>query len=112
MAFWKVSVEEMMNGASGDVLGMRDDEPMCMHSTVCVSSQARNTGAQWLSRSWTEGSPNGVGFSGKVMAKLPLPAQRWISAAANSASHNGTKVSGMSVPAPSPADHTSIIQSL
>ena len=34
MAFWKVRVELMMNGASGDVLGIRDDEPMCMHKTV------------------------------------------------------------------------------
>ena len=80
MAFWKVSVELMMNGASGDVLGIRDDEPMCMHNTVPVSSQARNTGAQLSDASWMEGSPSGYGFSGKVMAKLPLSAQRWISA--------------------------------
>ena len=112
MAFWKVSVELMMNGASGDVLGIRDDEPMCMHTTVSVSSQARNTGAQLSDASWMEGSPSGYGFSGKVMAKLPLSAQRWISAAASSASHSGTMVSGISVPLPAPADHSSIIQSL
>ena len=30
MAFWNVSVELTMNGASGDVEGIFDDEPMCM----------------------------------------------------------------------------------
>ncbi len=46
MAFWKVSVELMMNGASGAVAGIFDDEPMCMLRTVSVSSQAAKNGSQ------------------------------------------------------------------
>ena len=33
-------------GASGDVAGICDDEPMCMHTTVCVSSHAAKNGSQ------------------------------------------------------------------
>ena len=49
-----------MNGASGDVLGMREDEPMCMHKTVSVSSQAaEHRGPSCRSASWMDGSPRG-----------------------------------------------------
>ena len=54
MALEKVSVLLTMNGASGDVAGMRDDEPMCMHTTVPVSSQAWKNGSQWPLGSWIE----------------------------------------------------------
>jgi hypothetical protein len=37
MAFWNVSVELTIYGASGVVPGIRDDDPMCMHSTDSVS---------------------------------------------------------------------------
>ncbi len=60
-----------MNGASGDVAGIRDDEPMCMHTTVPVSSQAWKNGSQWRSLSCTDGSPSGCGFSENVTAKQP-----------------------------------------
>jgi hypothetical protein len=33
-------------GASGEVAGMRDDEPMCMLITVLVSAQAWKKGSQ------------------------------------------------------------------
>jgi hypothetical protein len=33
-------------GASGEVAGMREDEPMCMHTTVPVSAHAANSGSQ------------------------------------------------------------------
>jgi hypothetical protein len=33
-------------GASADVAGMRDDEPMCMQITVAVSSHAAMNGSQ------------------------------------------------------------------
>src|SRR5271165_6003168 len=112
MAFWKVRVELMMNGASGAVVGIDDDDPMCMHTTVSVSVAASNTGCQWPSLSWMEGRPRGTGFSGKVMAKLPLAAHRRISAAARAGSHNGTRVRGMRRPLASPPDQSSIIQSL
>ena len=46
MAFENVSVELTMNGASGDVAGIRDDEPMCMHTTVSVSWHAGKNGSQ------------------------------------------------------------------
>src|SRR5665213_181960 len=112
MAFWKVSVELMMNGASGEVLGILDDEPMCMHTTVPVSSHASKNGFQKSFLLWMEGRPNGCGFSGKVTAKLPLAAQRRTSSAARLASHSGIMLKGMSLPLASPADHSSIIQSL
>ena len=40
------SVEPTAPGASSDVDGMVEDDPMCMHTTVPVSSQARNSGSQ------------------------------------------------------------------
>ena len=46
MAFWNVRVELTMNGASGDVLGIFDDEPMCMQTMVSVSSHASKNGSQ------------------------------------------------------------------
>ena len=46
MAFWNVSVDDTMNGASGDVAGIRDDDPMCMHTTVSVSWHAVKNGSQ------------------------------------------------------------------
>ena len=33
-------------GASGDAAGIFDDDPMCMHSTVVVSSHSANSGSQ------------------------------------------------------------------
>ena len=101
-----------MKGASGDVAGMRDDEPMCMQRTELVSSHAANSGFQNPSLSCTEGSPSGYGFSVNVMAWLPFSAQRYTSSADSLASHRGTIVSGMSRPRASPAHHSSIIQSL
>jgi hypothetical protein len=68
MAFWNVSTDETMKGASGEVDGMREEDPMCMQRTVSVSSHARYTGSQWRDLSWIEGSPSGTGFSGNVMA--------------------------------------------
>ncbi len=42
----KLSVAATATGASGEVAGIRDDEPMCMHTTVAVSAQAANRGSQ------------------------------------------------------------------
>src|SRR5271169_2065125 len=79
---------------SGDGLTMSDDEvPMCIDNGNPVSSQAEKTGSQWPVGN--EGSPSGCGFSTKRIALLPLAAQRSISAAARSGSHNGTRVWGM-----------------
>src|SRR5262245_4255898 len=101
-----------MNGASGDVDGIFDDDPMCMQSVVSVSWSSAKNGSQKRSWSWTDGSPSGYGFSVNATAWLPLSAHRRTPAAATPASHNGTIVSGTSLPVPSPAHHSSIIQSL
>ena len=60
-----------MNGASGDVVGIFELEPMCMQMTVSVSWHASKTGSQCLSLSWIDGRPSGYGFSGNVTAKQP-----------------------------------------
>src|SRR3546814_3419484 len=108
MAFENVSVELTMNGASGEVAGMRDDEPMCMHNTVPVSWQAAKNGSQWRPLSCTEGRPSGCGFSENVTAKQPRAALRRTSAAASCGSHSGTIPSGIS----RSEEHTSELQSL
>src|SRR4029453_8798446 len=110
MAFWNVSVELTMNGASGVVPGIFEDEPMCMHSTVSVSTHAANRGSH--SPEWIEGRPRGYGFSENGMAGHPLAAQGLTPSRASCGSHSGTMASGMSLPLPSPAHHSSIIQSL
>ena len=46
MALPNVSVEPTAAGASVEVDGIFDDEPMCMLMTVLVSSQARKNGSQ------------------------------------------------------------------
>ena len=45
-AFMYVSVEPTAGGASADVDGIFDDEPMCMHTTVSVSAHAAKNGSQ------------------------------------------------------------------
>src|ERR671916_3148477 len=110
MAFWNVRVDDTMNGASGDVAGIRDDEPMCMHTTVSVSWQAAKKGSHWPV--WIDGRPSGCGFSEKATAWLPPAGDRRTPAAASSGAHNGIIVRGMRRPFPSPPHHSSIIQSL
>src|SRR4029079_13694313 len=112
IAFENVSVDDTMNGESGEVDGIFDDDPMCMQSVVSVSWSAAKNGSQKRSLSCTDGNPSGYGFSLKATAGLPLSAQRRTSAAASSASQSGTIVSGMRMPLPSPPHHSSIIQSL
>ena len=40
------SMMSVDGGASGDAAGIFDDDPMCMHSTVLVSSHTANSGSQ------------------------------------------------------------------
>jgi hypothetical protein len=47
----KVRVEPTAAGASGDVLGILDPDPMCMQMTVPVSLQASKNGNQYPSAS-------------------------------------------------------------
>ena len=56
MALLNVSVEPTAGGASGDVDGIFDDEPMCMLTTVPVSSHASKNGSQYAA-SWIDGRP-------------------------------------------------------
>ena len=46
MALPKPSVAVTDGGASADVAGIRDEEPMCMHTTVPVSAHASKKGSQ------------------------------------------------------------------
>ena len=45
-AFMYVSVEPTAAGASADVDGIFDDEPMCIDTTVPVSAHAAHSGSQ------------------------------------------------------------------
>src|ERR1700730_8057836 len=110
-AFMYVRVELTPAGASGDVDGIFDDEPMCMHTTVSVSAQAAKNGSQYPSESWTEGRPRNGGISVKHTACPPRPALRRTSAAASRASQSGISGSGISRPPDGP-HHSSNIQSL
>src|SRR4051812_10417525 len=96
-------------GASGDAAGILDDEPMCMHTVVCVSSHAAKNGSH--APLWMLGNPRCVGISLKQTAWHPRAELRRISAAASSASHSGMICSGSKRPPLSP-HHSSIIQLL
>src|SRR3954452_2868249 len=68
---WYVRASDTARGASRLVTGKVDDDPMCTLTTVPVSSQAANSGSQWVV--WMLGSFRcGTGFSEKQMAYEPL----------------------------------------
>src|SRR2546423_9961407 len=46
MALLKLNVAATAAGASGDADGIDDEDPICMHTTVAVSSHARKNGSQ------------------------------------------------------------------
>jgi len=46
MALPKLRVAATATGASAEVAGIFDDEPMCMQTTVLVSSHAAKNGSQ------------------------------------------------------------------
>src|SRR3954466_1063407 len=110
-ALANVNVEPTAGGASADVDGIFEDDPMCMHTTVSVSSHAAKNGSQKLFASWIDGSPRNGGISLKHTAWQPRAALRRTSSAASSASHSGMMMSGMRRPPESP-HHSSTIQSL
>ena len=109
-AFWAYNDIEVASGASADVDGIDDDEPMCIDTVVPDSSQACHTGSH--SPVYIDGRPSLDGFSEKATAKHPWAAQRRTSAAAISASHSGSRASGIRRPRPAPPPQSSIIQSL
>src|SRR3954453_18276234 len=51
-------------GASGLVIVICDDEPMCRHTTTCSSLHASQKGFQWSE--WKLGQPSFDGFSENV----------------------------------------------
>ena len=59
MALENVIVDDTENGASGEVDGILELEPMCMLTMVSVSSQARKNGSQNRLLSWMDGRPRG-----------------------------------------------------
>src|SRR5437588_9146278 len=87
-----------------------EEEPMCMLTTVRVSSQARQSGSQYPEKML--GRPSQGGHSENATAQEPLAAHRRTSAAARSESHSGITVMGMKRPRPTPPHHSSSIQSL
>src|SRR6478752_5242564 len=97
------------SGASGDDVIVLVPEPMCMATTVPVSAHAWKNGSQYPE--WMLGSPSHDGSSENATARTPRAALRRTSAAASSASHSGTRQSGMSRPL-LPAHHSSTCQSL
>src|SRR3954469_9655429 len=103
------NVAATATGASPDVAGICDDDPMCMHTTVAVSAHAWKNGSH--SPLWMLGSPSFGGISEKHTERTPRFALRRTSAAAASTSQSGINVSGMSAPPESP-HHSSTIQSL
>src|SRR3954468_12265254 len=107
IALLKLNVAATAVGASPDVAGIRDDEPMCMLTTVPVSSHTAKNGSQWPE--WMLGGPRCGGISLKHTAWHPRSALRRTSAAASSASHSGTMINGISRPPESP-HHSSTIQ--
>ena len=66
IALLKLSVAATATGASADVAGIFDDEPMCMQTTVSVSSHAAKSGSQ--KSVWMLGSPRCGGISEKQTA--------------------------------------------
>ena len=70
MALPNDSVAATATGASADVAGIFDDEPMCMLTTVPVSAQAAKNGSQ--NPEWMLGSPRWGGISEKVRRRGPL----------------------------------------
>ena len=91
MAFWNVSVDDTMNGASGDVAGIRDDEPMCMHTTV-LGLLARGEERVPVRRRGPTAGRAGAGSRRTRPRGCPCRRERRTSAAASSASHSGTIV--------------------
>ena len=69
MALLKLRVAATPVGASGEVAGMRDEDPMCMLMVTCASWQAAKNGSH--SPEWIDGSPRWTGISLKHTARTP-----------------------------------------
>ena len=65
-AFWAYSDIEVANGASGEVVGMDDDEPMCIDTVTSASWHASHRTSH--SPEYIVAQPSFEGFSEKAMA--------------------------------------------
>src|SRR5207237_3022294 len=71
-----VKVEPTAGGASADVEGIFDPDPLCIQMTVPVSSHAATNGSQKRPTSCTDGRPRLGGCSLKQTARTPRSALR------------------------------------
>src|SRR3954468_22894527 len=83
-------------GASGEVIVISDDDPMCRHTTTCSSLQACQNGSQCSV--WKLGQPSFDGFSENVTACAPLRAVRRTSSARACGSQITGNTHGMNRP--------------
>src|ERR1700694_279798 len=100
MALLKLKVAATAGGASEEVAGILDEDPMCMQTTVLVSWHAAKSGSQCPV--WMLGRPRWGGISLKQTALVPRSALRLTSLAAPSTSHRGMMQRGISRPWLSP----------
>ncbi len=84
-------------GASGEVMTISEDEPMCMQTTVPSSLHGRPEGVPVVACG-RSASPSFDGFSEKVTAWQPLAATRRTSAAMSSGSQMAGMDRGMNRP--------------
>src|SRR5579863_9661479 len=103
------NVGSSSNGGSGDGSGAHDEAPVCMHTTVDVSSQAAKKGSHTPEK--IDGNPNWAGNSGNDTALNPRAALARTSSAARSTSASQGSCIGMMRSGYVPA-HTSRCQSL
>src|SRR3954447_23894590 len=96
-------------GASGLVIVIDDEDPMCRHTTTCSSLHASQKGFQWSE--WKLGQPSFDGFSEKVTARAPMRAVRRTSSASTCGSQMAGSGHGMKRPGCVP-HHSSMCQSL
>src|SRR3954453_12283197 len=88
-----VSVEPTAAGASFDVDGICDDEPMCMLMTVPVSLDAARNGSQCSV--CTLGRLSRGGISLKQTGRTPRAALRRTPPAMSCGSHSGAMINGI-----------------
>src|SRR4029079_18573803 len=64
-AFWAFNAIDVASGASSDVVGIDDDEPMCIDTTVSLSLHASHSGSH--APVYSDGKPSFAGFSVKAI---------------------------------------------
>src|SRR3954452_4880930 len=88
IALPKLNVAATAGGASADVDGICDDDPMCMQVSVSVSAHASKNGSQ--SPECSGGRPSLAGIADIAPSRPPWAALCRNSAALSPTSHSGT----------------------